>query len=168
MEQEYQKWDNILNILFEYPYKKFTVREMSKMTKLPTSSVQRYLKKLREKNFIDSENSPVINSYYKFRKTYFIIGKMYEIGLIEFLIKEFNPSLLIVFGSVRKGDYDFESDIDIFLETPIKKDISLKKYEKLLKHNIQLFIETDINNLQPTLFNNVINGIKLDGYLKIK
>lgn len=168
MVQYNQKWDKILEVLFEYPNKNFNVRSMSKLVKLPTSSVQRYLKKLRDKKFIDNENKPIVNPYYKFKKTYSIIERMYSIGLIDVLVKEFNPSLLIIFGSVRKGDYDFESDIDLFIETPIKKKIDLKKYEKLLKHNIQLFIETDINNLSPTLFNNVVNGIKLGGYLTIK
>jgi len=168
MVQKNQKWDKILEILFEYPNKRFTVREISRMTKIPTSSVQRYLEKLRNEDFIDKENKSIINPYYKFKKTYFIIDRMYKTGLIEFLIEELNPSLVIVFGSVRKGEYDYESDIDIFIETPVKKNINLKKHEQLLKHRIQLFIESDINKLQPNLFNNVANGIKLKGYLKIK
>jgi len=168
MVQKNQKWDKILEVFFEYPNKRFTVRELSRRTKIPTSSVQRYLEQLRKENFIDEENKPIIDSYHKFKKTYFMIDKMYKAGLIEYLEKEFNPSLLIVFGSVRKGEYDHESDIDIFVEAPVSKEVNLGRYGRLLGHNIQLFAESDISKLQPNLFNNVINGIKLMGYLKIK
>ncbi len=168
MAQNNQKWYKVLELFFEYPNQRFTVREIARKTKVPTSTIQRYLEKLRNENLIDKENKAIISGYYKFKKTFLILDKMYESGLIDFLKKELNPSLIIVFGSVRKGEYDCESDIDIFIETTIKKNIDLKKYEQLLKHNMQLFIEADINKLHKNLYNNIINGIKLGGYLKIK
>ena len=97
-----------------------------------------------------------------------MIDKTYRIGLIEFLENELNPSLLIIFGSIRKGEYDRESDVDIFVESSVSKDLDLRKYGKMLGHNIQLFVESDIHKLPLNLFNNVANGIKLTGYLKIK
>ncbi len=168
MVQKNQKWEKVLELFFEYPDKNFTIREISKKTKVPTSTIQRYLKELRNKGFIDENNRAIISSYYKFKKTFFMIDKMYTIGLIDFLNQEFNPSVMIVFGSVRKGEYDEESDIDIFLETSIKKNLNLKKYENLLKHKVQLRVESDIDNLPLNLKNNVINGIKLKGYLKVR
>ena len=53
MVQKNQKWDKVLEVFYEYPNKRFTVRELSKLTKIPTSSVQRYLEQLRNDNFID-------------------------------------------------------------------------------------------------------------------
>jgi predicted nucleotidyltransferase len=73
-----------------------------------------------------------------------------------------------LFGSLRKGDSVKDSDIDIFIESSVKKNIELKKFEKKLNHNIQLFIENKINDLPNHLFNNVVNGIKLYGSFKIK
>ena len=167
MEQTNQKWNKILELLFEYPRKDFTVREISKKIKIPSSSVQRYLKKLRTGGLI-KENKLIINTYSKFLKAFFIINKIYKTNLIDYLHKELNPSVIILFGSIRKGEYDYESDIDLFVESPIRKDIDLKKFEKKLNHKIQLFIYSDINKLQPNLFNNVINGIRLFGAFKLK
>ena len=163
-----QKWHKIFELFFKYPKKKFTVREISKKTKIPSSTVQRYLERLRDEGTIGKENKLVVNIYSKFLKSFFIIDEMHKTGLIDFLREKLNPSVIIIFGSVRKGEYDYESDIDLFVESSFGKKVDLKNFEKKLGHKIQLFIYPDINKLQPHLFNNVINGIKLFGSFKIK
>lgn len=167
MAQMNQKWDKLLELLFEYPNKRFTVRQIAKKTNIPSSSIQRYLERLRKEHFI-KKNELIINNYSKFLKAFFIVNKIHKMGLVDYLREELNPSVIIVFGSVRKGEYDYESDIDLFVESSVKKDLDLSRFEKILKHKIQLFIESDINKLQSNLFNNVINGIKLFGSFKIK
>ncbi|MBI4159493.1 nucleotidyltransferase domain-containing protein [Candidatus Woesearchaeota archaeon] len=161
-----QKWDSVLELFFNNPEEYFTIRRINKETKVPTSTIQRYLRELRIKGIIDEKNKFSYNNYSKFLKTFFMINKMYEAGLIDFLIKELNPSLIVVFGSVRKGEYDKDSDIDIFIETPVKKELSLKEYEKILKHKIDIFLESNIKRVPKSLLNNILNGIKLFGYVK--
>lgn len=68
---------------------------------------------------------------------------------------------------MRKGEYTMSSDIDLFVQAE-KKDINLNKYKKILKHEINLFFEENINKLSDELFNNIINGVKLSGYLKLR
>ena len=87
---------------------------------------------------------------------------------MQYLEKGFNPSCIILFGGARKGEYDKESDIDIFIESTKEAKADLAKFEREMGHLIQLFIEKDINDLNPRLRNNVINGIKLRGYFKVK
>lgn len=168
MGQINQKWDKILELIFEHPNKTFSVREIAKKTGIPSSSVQRYLERLRKENLLDKENKLIINSYTKFLKSFFIVEKIYKFGLIDYLKEQLNPSLIVVFGSIHKGEYDCESDIDLFVESSVKKELDLKNFEKKLKHKIQLFVHSSIEKLQPHLFNNVANGIKLYGYFKIK
>lgn len=168
MVLENQKWDKLLEVIFEYPNKEFTIREISKLTKIPISSIQRYLKDLKEKEIINENNQLIINNYNKFLKTNFMINRLYKNKLIDHLNNNFNPSLIIIFGSVRKGEYDKDSDVDIFIESTKNIKIDLSNFEKKLNHKIQLFIYKDIKELPNNLFNNVINGIKLAGYLKIK
>ncbi|MBU0894878.1 MAG: nucleotidyltransferase domain-containing protein [Nanoarchaeota archaeon] len=168
MAQENHNWDKVLELFFEFSSKSFTVREISKKTKVPSSTVQRYLERLRENEMINQDNIANINPYFKFKKTFFIIDKIYESGLINYLEENFVPETIILFGGMRKGDYDSESDIDLFVSTTKGVKLDLKKFEKKLGHNIQLFLKKDINELPTHLFNNVINGIKLSGYFKIK
>ena len=166
MGQKYQKWDKVLELFFEYSNKEFSVREISKKTGIPSSSVHRYLKNLDKEKFI-KEKKANLTPYFRFRKAFFIIDRLFKEGLIDYLEEKFIPSVIVVFGSIRKGEYDKESDIDLFIESTKKVDVDLSVFEKKLGHKIQLFIEHDIKNLQPHLHNNVINGIKLSGYLSV-
>jgi predicted nucleotidyltransferase len=168
MGQLDKKWDKILEVYYEHPRKSFTIRELARLTNIPKSTAQRYLAELTKKGLVSKENKTGDSLLFKFKKINFHIEKIAESGLIEELVEKLNPSCIILFGSIRKGDSVKESDIDLFIESPVEKEIDLRKYEKKLKHNIQLFIEKDINKLQPHLFNNLINGIKLYGSFAVK
>lgn len=163
-----RKADKIVELFYEYPSQKFTVREIAKKTKVPKSTAQQYLLELKEKKLIDEKNQAASTPLFKVKKVNFYIEKIVESGIIEKLAQELNPSCIILFGSIRKGDSTYESDIDLFIEAPLSKDINTQSYEKKIKHKIQLFIEKDIKNLQPQLFNNVINGIKLYGSFALR
>jgi len=95
------------------------------------------------------------------------IQKIYDSKLIDFLSEIFNPKCIVLFGSFSKGEYDKTSDIDIFLQAE-EKTYDLSKHEKKLKHTINLFFESDLTKISNELFNNIINGIKLAGYIKVK
>lgn len=173
MELKYQKWNRLKELFYEESNKSFTVRELAKQTKQPVSSVQRYLQQLKKEGFISEDNQAIITSYFKIKKTHHFIEKLFEIGLLEFLEQKLQPSVIILFGSMRKGEYTAESDIDIFIEQPTldKKNkglLNLKPFEKKLNHKIELHIEKSINDLPAPLYNNIINGIKLYGYVKVK
>lgn len=160
--------DKILELFYEYPQQSFTVRELAKRTKIPKSTVQKYLRELKKNGLVDEENKVNPSLLFKTKKINYYVEKIVESGLIDDLIQALNPSCIILFGSIRKGDSTHESDIDLLVESSLKKGINLDKYEKYLNHKIQLFIENDIHTLSPQLFNNVINGIKLYGSFTVK
>ncbi len=158
-----EKQDKIMELVYENPNKDFTVREIEKLTRLPKTTIAEYLQEMQKRKLLDKNSV-----FFRIKKTNYLIEKISHIGLVDFLIKELNPSCIILFGSVRKGEYNKESDIDLFIETSEKKEINTAKYEKILKHKIQLFIESDINKVHANLFNNIVNGIKLYGSFKIR
>lgn len=160
--------EKILELYYENPNKVFTVREVSSKTKVPKSSAHRILNELKKEKIVSKEGEFIFNNLSKVKKINFYVERIVKCGLLDYLISELNPSLIFLFGSVRKGDSVKQSDIDIFVETCVEKNLNLKNFEKKLGHEIQLFVETDINNLQKNLFNNVINGISLFGSVKIK
>lgn len=160
--------EKILEVFYETPEKELSIREISKKSKIPKSTVQKYLQILKKEKLIDKNNIGMQNLYFKIKKINYFVEKLVLCGFIEEIIKKMNPSCIIVFGSVRKGEYVKESDIDLFIESHVKKNIELSKFEKKLKHKIQIFVETDINKLNKNLFNNVVNGIKIFGSFKIK
>lgn len=167
MAQVFGKWGKVLEMFFLESFKSFSVREISKETKIPSSSVQRYLSMLKKDGLIEDNNQAKITPYFKFLKTYFMINKIYTSGLLDYLVNELNPSLIILYGSVRKGEYDRESDVDLFVESSVKKKIKIENYEKKLGLTIHLMVEQDIHKINKNLFNNLVNGIKLFGGLKV-
>ncbi len=168
MGQKSTDMDKIMEIFYEYPNKRYTIRDLAVKTKMPKSTVHKYLAELKKQLIITNENQPSDSDLFKTNKTFFYLQKMLKTGLIDYLDRELTPSCIILFGSFRKGESVKESDIDIFVETIKKTKPSLGDFEKKLGHKIQVFTETDINNLPDRLFNNVVNGIKLKGFFKVK
>lgn len=160
--------ETIMELFFEYPSSQFSVREIEKKTKIKKSTVQYNLEILKAEGIVSKENK-FLNTYQtRLKKIHYYIEKIEKSGVIDFLEKELAASTIILFGSFRKGESVKESDIDLFVEAPKTKHLSLTKFEDKLGHNIQLFIEPKITNLQPHLLNNIVNGIKLRGHFKVK
>src|SRR3989344_4316979 len=162
------KLDKVLELYHEHPQQPFTVRAIARRIGIPKSSVQLYLRELRRQHFIDAENRAVPSLLFTTRKICYFLEKIVSCGLLDFLIKELNPSCIILFGSVRKGDSVAESDIDMFIESPVKKELDSRPFERRLHHPIQLFGERNIHAPPPQLLNNVVNGIKLQGSFRVK
>jgi len=138
--------EKILNLFFENPRQEFHIRGIAKSLKLSKTAVSYHID--------------------KFLKQY-AVKKIVESGLISYLEKELSPNCIILFGSFAKAEYESKSDIDIFVQAE-EHSLNLTKYEKLLAHKINLFFEPNPEKLSPQLLNNIINGIKLGGFLKIK
>ena len=167
--------DKVLEVFYEFPAKKFTVRELSKLTKVPRATVHKVLVGLKKEGMVDGEGRAETNLLFSTKKVNYFVEKIVRSGLIDFLAEELNPSVIILFGSLRKGDSVKESDIDIFVESFSKKrgfegqeGFDLEKFEKKIGHEIQLFVHESIMDVNKNLRSNIINGIKLYGYLKTK
>lgn len=168
MGQLLKKLDGLLELFYEHPNKKFTVRELAKLAKIPKSTAHKYLLELKELDLVTDENRAASTILFRIKKTNYFIENIVQSGLISYLEEKLAPTCIILFGSFRKGESELASDVDLFVESTKKNEIDLKLFEKKLGHKIQIFIEPDINRLPEHLFNNVINGIKLSGFFKLK
>jgi len=165
----------IIEVFFEEPSKNFQIREISRLSKIAVTSVKKYLDELLKEKLLTKDKKTLYPSYvanqenriFKIYKQQLIVLRIYGSELIDFLNYELHPKCVILFGSMSKGEYDKNSDIDIFVQAEEKK-INLTNFERKLKHDINIIFEDDINKLSNELFNNIINGIKLYGYLKLK
>ena len=150
--------DKIENLFFENPSREFYLREISKLIKIPKTTVQRKLIDLKNKELINKLKTKPYpryrantdNFYYKYYKKNRIIENLYKSNLIEFLIKETNPSTIILFGSCAKGEYDAKSDIDLFLASNEFK-LDLKDHEEKLRHKINIVFKQNINDFYVNL-----------------
>ncbi len=174
--------DKILKVVFENPYDEFHMRLLARMTKLHPNTVINITDSLAKKGYVikkkDKQKNMVLvkannkNWFYKVKKQYFNIKKIYSSGLIDFLNEKLDYPAIILFGSYAKAENHKGSDIDLFIVTSTKKRIDLSNYEKKLGAEIQLFVHTrkefkKLIKTNPELINNVINGYKLSGFLEI-
>ena len=88
--------------------------------------------------------------------------------MIEYLVSEYSNPVIVIFGSYSKGEDTEESDIDIYIETPSKKEIKIDKFEKILRKEIQIFKQSNLVQIENKhLRNSIINGFCLNNSLEV-
>lgn len=166
-------------LLFEYiflkPMTELRVRELSRQSKLDTKTVMKYLNEFAKRKLIIKKQEKHKYPYYepnrlsliyKHEKSELLIRKIIESSLIEYLGDALSPEAIVLFGSVQKGTYHEESDIDLFMQTNYKK-LDLLKFEKKLGHKINLLFEKNLKKLSEGLLTNIYNGLVLYGQLEV-
>lgn len=164
----------IMEAFFEEPSRNFHLRELSRITGIAVTSTKKYLEELEKEGLIKKDTKTLYTSHtanessrlYKTYKQQAMVIKILKSGLIEQIEQQTLPKCIILFGSIRKGEYDKKSDIDLFVQAP-KQAVNLEKYEKNLKHRINILFEPEIKKTSKELLNNIANGIVLSGYLKL-
>ncbi len=165
----------ILELFIELPNKDFSLRGIARELKLSHATVLKHIDDLCKLNLVKKKDETLYLTYYantenrqyKFYKKNYLIFKLFNSGLIDFIQKQTLPSSIILFGSGAKATFTENSDIDIFIEAK-RNNLSLSKYKKKLKHKINFLFESNINNLSSELRNNIINGVVLYGFIKIR
>lgn len=164
---------NNLKPFFEDCYRRINVREYSRITKKspPTSSKllhyyfkENFLKKEKSLNYIFFYANIESKEFIELSKIYW----NYKLNkLIHFLNEKLMEPTVVLFGSLSKAESKKDSDIDLAIFAN-KKELNLSKFEKELKRNIQIFWFKSVKDIKnPELANNIINGFKLNGELKL-
>ena len=173
--------EELLELFYSNPNREYHVREVARMTNLAPATASKYLdmfakdsillKRAERRHALFKANEE--SRLFKLKKTGYNVEKLQKSGLIDFLEEKLNyPEAVLLFGSYAKGENIEKSDIDLFVLTATKKVPELEKYEKLLKASIQLFLYDkksfkEMISKNKELFNNIINGIKISGFLEV-
>ena len=164
-----------MELFFERPVKTFQLREISRLTKIAVTSVKNYVKELVKENLILKTKTSIYLGYvanesgkmFKVYKRQTMILKLHKSGFVEYIERVARPSAIVLFGSAGKGEYTEKSDIDIFVQSS-EYEFKLEKFEKILKHRINILFESNLDSLSKELLNNLANGVVLSGYLRVK
>ncbi len=158
------------------PTIKLRVRQIERTINVPLPSVIRYTKELETEGILKINEIVNIKAYsanrssesFKIEKTLHNLRQLHISNLISYLKEEYSNPTIIIFGSYSKGEDIEKSDIDLYIQTPSKKKITLSQFEKKLKRNIHTFIYKNINLIKnKDLANNIINGIVLNGFIEV-
>ena len=162
----------VLVLIFKYPTIGLTIREISRKLKISPPTVSRIAKDLERKNLVmikkESNQYKVLGNVEneKFKDLKRIYNLFSLLPLKDFLIRELNPNLIIVFGSYSSGEDVENSDIDLFVDSEKRKEINLSKFEKKLARGIHLIVSS-FHKLPSELRSNIINGVILYGVIEI-
>ncbi|MFH1972050.1 MAG: nucleotidyltransferase domain-containing protein [archaeon] len=172
MIQKYSRY-RILEVFFRTPRHIFHIREICRLVKLSQPTVKVHLNELVSEKLILKSTEGLYGGYkanrdnesFKLLKQQNTIFLLNQSGCINLIHEKIMPQTIILFGSSTKGEDIEESDIDLFVEGK-EEELDLKKFEKLLNRNINILFEDDFKKLSKELKNNLINGIKLYGFLR--
>lgn len=170
--------DKILDLFVKDSYRKFNVREVSRLTKLSPSTASNYLKQLVKAHFLKNmeERNYILyfadteSRFFKDLKIYSNIKKIRSSGIVDFIEKKLNyPEVIVLFGSYAKGENKIGSDIDLFILSESKNIPNLTSFEKKLSTKIQIFLygRKDVEKMDKELVNNIINGVVLSGFFEV-
>ncbi len=172
------KEENVLKLILENsPLKEWHFKEIVREAKVTKLVANKWLKKyvseglikhIKEKGkfpyFTVGNNNP---NYYSLKRVY-ALEQLHKSGLIPKLLSLKTAKTIILFGSVVKGDWYKDSDIDIFVFGNIT-DFNKKVYEFKLKKNIELHIfhnKEQIEEVKTGLITNIVNGYVLKGQIQ--
>ncbi len=168
----------VAQVFFNEPIKKHYLKDISRNINLAHTSVKKHLETLKKEEIIietteirGKRQFPLFqanfqNKKYQENKQIHNLIAIKESRLIDFLKDNLMPKNVILFGSYARGEDVEDSDIDLFIETK-RKTMNLSKFEKILNRKIQLHFNEEFKNYSNELKNNIINGIILQGYLKV-
>lgn len=172
------KEENVLKLILENsPLREWHFEEIVKGAKVTKLVANKWLKKyvsegllkhIKEKGnfpyFMVGSNNPI---YYSLKRIY-ALDQLHKSGLIPKLLSLKTAKTIILFGSIVKGDWYKDSDIDIFIFGDIS-DFDKNIYELKLNKNIELHIfqnKTEIKEVKTGLIKNIINGYVLKGQIQ--
>ncbi len=166
---------DIIDVFLEEPAKSFHIRGLAKQLGLPKTTVSYKINKLIKEKLLVKVNEGVFTGFrvndaselFRFKKQQHAIQKIIESGLLDYIEEETNSRCIVLFGSFAKAEYNSKSDIDFFVGAE-ETSLDLSKFEKKLKHEINIIFSPTTAKMSAELLNNIANGVKLRGFLKVK
>jgi len=166
--------NKISEVFFDFPTSRFQLREVSRKTEIAVTSIKKYLEEFLREDLVMKKFDGVYpyfisnreSDLFKFYKKINLVERLKRGGILEYIEEKCFPKSIILFGSASFGEDIESSDIDIFVESKEQK-LDLAKFEKRLNRKINVFFEKDFSRLNKELKNNILNGVKLYGYIEV-
>lgn len=172
------KEENVLRLILENsPLKEWHFEEMVREAKVTKLVANKWLKKyalrglikhVKEKGkfpyYVVGANNPI---YYSLKRVY-ALEQLHYSGLIPTLLSLKTARTIIIFGSIVKGDWYKDSDIDIFILGDIS-NFDKNIYELRLHKNIELHVfqnKKEIEEVKTGLIKNILNGYVIKGQIQ--
>ena len=163
--------EKIMNFFYENPREKLNLKTISEKTNISHMSVLRAVNDLVKEELLNIKKTKLesivslnIQKTKELRRLY-NIKKIIQSGLVEYLEKLFEyPKAIVLFGSYSFGEDNGTGDIDIAVQTKLKKNYNVKLFEKKLNRTIEIF--TFNEKTKDELKKSIYNGYVLRGRIQ--
>ena len=163
---------NDLRPFFEDNYRRINVREYARILKISPPTASKLLQSCQKEELLKKEEEKQYFYYFADKDSglFIDLSRIYwksaleNCGILGYLGEELMSPIIILFGSLSKAEAKGDSDADLAVFTPTKKEINLADFENKLKRTIHIFMfknKKDVKN--PELLNSILNGYKLKG-----
>jgi len=174
-------YDKLHVWFFAYPQEEFSLNELCKQLDISKTTANIQISHLENEGFLEKKilgklwriKANVNHPSFIRKKIPFNLQMIYESGILEWIRQNIpNATVVVLFGSYRKGDDINGSDLDIAVEIIGDKKLEIVPvviqelgYRKNVNANIHVFTR---NHVDLNLFANIANGIVLEGFLEVR
>lgn len=172
----------ILYWFFACPNTDFTFSEICKQTNTAKKTGQIVIEELFKRQLVAKTELGKLwrlranteSKEFRRAKIAYNLSLIYESGIVDIILKKYPQSrAVILFGSYRKGDDIFGSDVDIALEVPGTRETILDKTEHFSTFGYRTNVPISIHifsrkHIDSNVFANIANGIVLEGFLEVR
>ncbi len=163
-------------ILENSPLKEWHLKEIIKEAKVTKAVAIKWLNKcvdegaliyVKVKGRFPHYTAGANNPYYQSLKRVYALEQLHNSGLIPKLLSLKSAKTVILFGSMVKGDWYKESDVDVFIFGD-SSGFDKREFERKLKKRIELHVfksKKEIDGIKTGLMANVINGYVVKGQI---
>lgn len=161
----------VLAFVFKYPTRGFTIRAIARGLKISPPTVSNIVKKLEKNGLVKIAKEEVQYKVYgNLESEHFRdLKRIYNIfslrELKHLLVKEFRPNTIVLYGAYSRGEDREDSDIDIYVDSRVEKEVNLGAFEKELGKRIHLVVRS-AKKIPDELKRSLVNGIILYGVIE--
>ncbi|MBS3099014.1 nucleotidyltransferase domain-containing protein [Candidatus Pacearchaeota archaeon] len=163
---------NDLSTFFEDCYREISVREYAREMKITPPTASNLLKDFAKEDLLNMRKERGFLFFYANRESLALrdFSRVYWRNKLNDLVKniwdDVHPDSIVLFGSLTKLEVNEKSDIDIAIFVGFKKEIDLKKFEKKLGKEIQVFRFESLDKVNKELRVGIMEGYSLKGVLR--
>ena len=180
--EESGAYQKALRWFYDYPDKEISLSELCTNIGVSKTAGNKAVTKLEKEGFLIKKifgrvwaiKADRTHPYFRIGKLPIHLDGILRSGIVEEVLNRIPQArAIILFGSYRTGEDGSTSDIDIAVEVIGNQDphtielgvISEFGYRKQVKVNLLVFSR---NRIDISLFNNIANGIVLQGFLEVR
>lgn len=168
--------ENIKELFFNYSTKHWHFEELVKKSGLTRTNTNLWLKRLTKEGLVRRVKPKRKMPYYlanfseigfKMQKRLYAFQQFEKTGFLEHLSSLPKAKTVVIFGSFARADWDYESDIDLFIYGDAD-GFKQGKFEQILKREIQLFEYDNPQKLKriENVVSNIMAGIHVKGKIE--